>query len=250
MLAALLLVAPLLLLPSSAADRADPPTQAARTDPYSDPQAVVFRGRLQVLTRTETPNIRYEGDDVIVSNSCGYDTAVFEVRDVMLGTRVPRELSAHLHLGEFCDSILQTEVKDYLVHVVRSGEYWEMTRELSSPLLRARGGSMWLVEPAMLEYLATHLRVTAQTVHFREEELGEIAVGRLARRGILPEPGTPMGAWIAELKSTTRGPSSPGNPLYYDRGIDLETFRKAIGAARTRNAGRPRGEFARSPARV
>lgn len=238
MISILVLVAPILASQPATVDRRPAPVQsepAPASNPYANPNALVFRGRLKALSRTKTQAGVFEDDDgrITVSNRCSYNVGTFEFRDVVVGSYDQREILTHLHLGERCASILQTEVRDDLVHTIRSDGFWEVDRELTSPRLRARGRSMWLVEPRLLEYLAAHHLATAQPVHFRDTDLDELAAGRMASQGVLPMPGEPLGAWTDAMRSWwTPSDGGWGNPQYFDRGVELEAFRSAIAAMR------------------
>ncbi len=213
----------------------------AATSPYSgfgSPEAMIVVGRLEALARSDAPLSVTNGDRIVISNGCGYDTAVMRVRKKVdtAGYR-QSEVAAHLELGEFCSSFLQDQVKDYLLALRWNGTVWEIDATLSSRLLPDSSGQLWLVEPALVD-LIEHNGLKSKNVEFPTNLLEDLAIGIEKRRGATPEPGVSRQRWLDELHSLKPVPGEwPSNPLYFHKGISLAEFLAWLAA---RNASVPK----------
>jgi hypothetical protein len=172
-----------------------------------------------------------DGDRIVVSNSCGYDTALFEVREVLVGTYATKDLAAYQLLGEWCEGAWQKAVRDYFVFLRWNGVVWKVDTSLSSPLMKGNGRELWLVEPAALSRL--------RELHAPEAELVKISHGarvaltneRLEQMGVHSVAGTTPAesAQQALLTCKTEWCWSSA-PMLFARGIALGDMRKYLAA--------------------
>lgn len=201
---------------------------SAEQDPYADPNKIVIEGSLKALSRTEDLMSVAQGDRYIVSNSCGYDTVIVEVKDVLVGAYDLKELAAHLPLGEFCESFLQPSVVDYVLFLAWNGTVWEINPRLSSRLLAGPDASLWVVDPVMIEGLRELGGPRPKPVSFPASTLEKLAVESAARLGYYPDVGVDPDAWVKDLGSwlPNRQPKWGGNPIHFREGVPLAEFRR------------------------
>lgn len=199
---------------------------AQDVDPFLDANAIVIHARLKAISRTDVPQPWYDGDRIEVSNSCGYDTAILEVKKVLLGEYKKKELSAHLTLGEWCKSILQVNVQDYVLYLKWNGDVWKIDQELSSPLVRV-GRTLWIVQPSLLASLEIKNQLAAQVVRLPESILADLAAGQAESMGLGPGETASHAEQIHALKSM-RPSDWTGNLLHFRKGISLEAYGKLL----------------------
>jgi hypothetical protein len=201
------------------------PCGAATTSPYSEfnsSETMLIIGRLEALARSDDPLVVAEGNRVVISNGCGYDTAIVRIEEQLGPDYELSEVAAHLELGEFCTSFLQQQVKDYLLALRWNGTVWEIDAALSSRLLPDSKGELWLVEPELVALIEAN-GPKAKSVDFSATLLEDLAIGIEERRGVRPDPGVSRQQQLDDLRSLkpVRG-EWPDNPLYFRKGISLK----------------------------
>lgn len=192
---------------------------------------LVLVGSMQHLVRSDDPLSIERGEIIQVGNGCGYDTAVVEVSEQLIGHYKLNVLAAHLQIGEFCDSLLQPEVERYLLTLNWNGIVWEVDQELSSRLLPDENGEMWVVEPDLISKVEQAGGPRSKSVRFNRSMLEEIALGQVVRRGAEFEPGSTRADQIKEVEQLLPVKGAwPDNPLYFARGISLSALAEWLSA--------------------
>ncbi len=215
------------LLFLSGATAADPLYADTATEDH-----LLLVAKVETLLRRDDP-LQFTKPDgtVVISNGCGYDTAVADVKQTLRGDYKYSRIAAHLEVNEFCTSLLQPEVKNYLWALDWNGTVWEIDQQLSSRLLSDEHGELWLVEPELIAEIARSGGPKAQPVHFDRTVLEELAMGQELRRGVTREPGESRAAWLKKIKTLRpiRG-EWPDNPLYFRQGISLRELKAWLSA--------------------
>ena len=199
---------------------------AQDVDPFLDANAIVIHARLKALSRTDALQPWYDGDSTEVSNSCGYDTAIVDVQEVLLGEYKQKKLSAHLALGEWCRSMLQSNVQDYVLYLKWDGDVWKVDQELSSPLVPT-GHVFWVVQPSLIAALETKGQIIAQPVHLPESILADLAVGQAESMGLGLGKKASRAEQIHGLK-LMKPKDWTGNPLHFRSAASLDVYRKFL----------------------
>lgn len=199
---------------------------AQDVDPFLDANAIVIHAHLKAISRTAALRQAYDGDRMDVSNSCGYDTAIMEVKEVLLGEYKQKELSAHLTLGEWCGSILQRNVRDYVLYLKWDGDVWKVDQELSSPLAPTEH-TLWVVQPSLIAALESKGQIIAQPVHLPESVLADLAIGQAESMGLGPGKRTSRAEQIRVLKAIKPAVWA-SNPFYFQTADSLDSYRKLL----------------------
>lgn len=188
---------------------------------------ILIVGHLESLSRTDRPfAIEREDGRLEISNGCGYDTAVVRVESRLGGKYDLPEMAAHLSLGEFCESILQGQVAEYLLALHWDGGVWEIDPELSSRLLPDTAGNLWIAEPRLIEKIERAGGPKPQTVKFDQAMLENVAIGQERRRTATAETEVTTREWLKELRRLRPVKGGwPSNPLYFSKGVGLSEFR-------------------------
>jgi len=198
-----------------------------RADPYSEfasPQAFLVVGKIVDFSRSDTPLATADGDLIRVSNSCGYDTGIIEIVNLVRGEYESEKVSAHIHLNEFCEGLFQSYVEDYLLALRWNGGVWEVELALSSRLVPDSAGNLWLVEPELIEALG-HFGITKEEANFESSRLENIALAASDSIGIGLETGASREERIEELRGYLPIVGNwSNNPLYFREGISLARF--------------------------
>jgi len=190
-----------------------------------DQTVLVVVARVEAATMTASPKLVREHDRFVVSNSCGYDTAVLEVTEVLSGSYETRRLAAIDTLGEWCNGIWQTGLREYLLVLRWSGVAWKVDRAYSSPLVRSKS-SLWLVEPTVLEHLRSLGGPASESLDLPESLRIQLTTERLAKTGLVPEPGVSKRQRAREAAADCEEKSCwAGAPMTFNRGIELTALR-------------------------
>jgi hypothetical protein len=190
---------------------------------YAQPNVLVVVAEVKHYTRSRGLNSWTKGEQIHVSNSCGYDTASLEIRQVLLGEYSTRELSAHLRLGEWCEGLWQNSIESYLVHLEWDGNVWVVDRDLSSPVIY-QGGKPWIVEPALLERLKTVGIPDGAGVTLAKKFRVRLSKERLMQVGVEPESGISWKEAVQENASRCEAQKNcwTSAPMSYGRAIEVE----------------------------
>jgi hypothetical protein len=206
---------------------------AARENPFREPKVLVIHAALKSFGRTSNPDVLTDDGVVTVSNSCGYDTAFFEVRDVLIGAYRGEELAAHHTLGEWCEGSWQSQVREYVLFLRWNGVVWEVDRALSSALLELRGGSRWVVEPALIQRIRELRGPEAKQIDVPEASRVDLTNERLEQMGLRRDPDvSPTTAAREAAALCKRHPCWSTAPMGFKRGLALPEVKKFLGAVR------------------
>jgi hypothetical protein len=189
---------------------------------YAQPNVLVVVAEVRHYSRSRGLNSWADGERIHVSNSCGFDTAALDIRQVLLGEYTGHEVSAHLRLGEWCEGLWQESVRSYLVHLEWDGNVWVVDRELSSPVFH-RGGKYWIVEPTLLESLRAVGIPLGRRIAFSNRFRVKLSKERLVQVGIEPEAGFSWKEAVIENASRCEVPRRcwTSAPMSYGRTIEV-----------------------------
>jgi hypothetical protein len=200
-------------------------TQKESISPFLAPDVIVVHAEVKSYSRSRDPDTWSKGNKVFVSNSCGYDTAVLEVKNVLLGTYPASEIAAHFSLGEWCEGLWQESIKEYVVYLRWNGSTWEAERDLSSPVINLNGGA-WIMEPGLLEILRHGLAPVTETLAVPAKLKVALSRERLIQVGIEPDDGVSWKEVVTESASRCETPNHcwSSAPMFYGPAISLKAL--------------------------
>ena len=196
---------------------------------YGRPNVLVVVADVKHYTRSSGLNFWEDGEEIYVSNSCGYDTATLVIRQVLLGKYLERELSAHLKLGEWCEGFWQDSMNSYMVHLEWDGNVWVVIRELSSPVIHQAGKS-WIIEPALVENLRSAGLPVGPAISLSRGFRVKLSKERLMQVGIEPERGSSWKDAVAENASRCQIPGKcwTSAPMSFGAAIDVKSLASCL----------------------
>ncbi|MGZ8171940.1 MULTISPECIES: hypothetical protein [Methylobacter] len=100
-----------------------------------------------------------------ISNSCGFETGRFTIKEVLYGKYDKREIELTVPVGEWCSRIWLKSVNDWVLFLKMRGGQYEYQSMLSSMVLLDDKVEPFLTNPRTIEYFEK--RGTVSAVPFR-----------------------------------------------------------------------------------
>lgn len=199
------------------------------TNPFFDPNIIVIHATLDSFARSDGPDQTISDGIITISNSCGYDSALLRVAEVLLGSYSADDIVVYQRLGEWCEGMWQSAVKEYFLFLRWNGLVWEVDKVLSSPLVGVNRAGLWLVEPVLLERLHAIHGPEAHKISVSEELRVALTIQRMEQVGLEFSPGaSPIESAKAAEKSCSAESCWLGAPMRFSRGVSLASMREFL----------------------
>ncbi|MGE0278876.1 MAG: hypothetical protein AB7R40_26075 [Nitrospiraceae bacterium] len=94
------------------------------TNPFFDPNIIVIHATLDSFARSDGPDQTISDGIITISNSCGYDSALLRVAEVLLGSYSADDIVVYQRLGEWCEGMWQSAAREYFLFLRWNGLVW------------------------------------------------------------------------------------------------------------------------------
>jgi hypothetical protein len=217
-----------LTLPAFAQDAAvvDPEQHGERALAQTPDSSRFLVVRARVLSRvvTQIPEGKPDAGGIVVKMlTCGEESLHLEVLEVLWGDYPDKEIAATMGMSQWCSSMIQASVDQYVLVLEWEFPAWRTWQSLSSPLV-SHDGKQWFVEPYSILNWSRRGLTPAMKVAIPESTRVAMSIERTRSLGedIAPEQ---VRKDAAECRY---GECWYLAPMQYTQGFDLEEFTRLL----------------------